>query len=364
MKIIITVITVIFVLGSPFTGSLRAQAKGSSTATSAPAPTASTADLAWANLNGEAMGGPGGGMEPVANLDLAARKEAQARHFAATVDLAKDFYTRHPRHAKAVEARKLEAIMLVRAVQSGDTSIEGRMEAVVESFCSDQSIPELQRAEVAGTHAFTGILRRNLKGKELSAAYEDTARRLIVLYPAQPQGYESLLAIAGGNETTKGRSLAQELVQMPAPATVKQNARLLVDRIDLVGTPLSQVLSDAGAKEAQAALQAGKPTIIYTWASWSPGSVALGEMLAKRKGATANIIGLNLDQDTAAAGELAKAHKLPGRLHYDNRSVQGALAKRLRVNGAPLVYFVDAQGVIRDVRGLDDLEQKLSQNGL
>lgn len=345
---------------------LAAQSKDSTNQpANASSPASSPADQAWENLKAVAFAPQNPGIATVRDaVTVGASQQRQAATFLSIAGQAKDFYTKNASHGKAIEAKKLESVMLMQAVQSGDTSVEGRMESTVEAFCADKSIPEPHRAEVAGTHGFLGALRRGRGPGELSANTEAVSRSLILSYPTQPQGYESLLTIAAERDAVKGRALATELLSMPAPLAVKQGAQLLVERLDLVGKPLTQILADAGATKIQEKIKSGKPTVIYTWASWSPGSVAFGEMLSKRAITNASVIGLNLDQDTVAAEQLAKEHSLPGLLQYDARGVNGALAKGLKVNGAPLVYFLDAQGVISDVRGLDGLEQKLASNGL
>jgi hypothetical protein len=146
--------------------------------------------------------------------------------------------------------------------------------------------------------------------------------------------------------------------------SVKQSVQLLLERLALVGQPFSDVLSDAGAKTVQSAVVAGKPTLVYTWASWSPGSIDMAEKLAKRNTAAANLVGVNLDSDQTVAMDLATKHGLPGAQQFDSRGADGALAKRLKVNGAPLVFLIDAKGVIQDVRGTDNFDQKLTALGL
>ncbi len=337
----------------------------SATTSKTPASTVSPADQAWEDLRLVIFALPDPDIEAAPDgVALSAALKRQAAKFVTNADRAKDFYTQNPKHAKAAEARKLESVLLMQAVLTGDVSNEGRMESTVQAFCEDRTVAESQRAEVAGIRGFQGALRKGRTPGGVSANTENVARSLIVSYPSQPQGYESLLTIASEREMAKSRALATEILGMPAPLPVKEGAQLLVERYNLVGKPLAQILSDAGAAQARSTIQKGRPTIIYTWASWSPGSLVLGEMLAKRDTAKANIIGLNLDEDTSASDKLAKTRKLSGSHVYDQRGAKGALAQGLKVNSAPLVYFVDEQGVIRDVRGLDGLEQKLTENGL
>ena len=355
----------IFILICFFVMSLCEPLQAQTKATDKTSGPATPADLEWGNLRGAALApvapDTGGLSDATTMKNVADRQLTKSRSIA---DQAKAFYTKNPSHANAGEARKIEAMQLIDAVNLGDTSIEGRMEDAVGAFCRDNRGAESQRAEVAGTYGFSAAMRKRLQGAELYTAYENTARSLMLSYPSQPQGYESLLTIAAGSDEKKGRALTEEILRMPAPASVKVGAQFLLDRLNLVGRPLGDLLTDAGAKTTQTALRSGTPTLIYTWASWSPGSIALGEMLAKRNISQANIIGLNLDEDVVAAGLMAKVHNLPGILHYYNRGLQGALAQRLRVNSAPVVFFIDAKGAVGDVRGMEDIEKKLNAAGL
>jgi hypothetical protein len=288
----------------------------------------------------------------------------QSREFTRRADAAKQFYTKNPSHPKAMAARKLEALMLVNAVQSGETALEGRMDDAALTFSTDPEVPEADRAEVAGTRAFINVARKNLQGAERQTALENISRSLILSFPKQPQGYESLFTLAREADEVKSKALLQDLSGPATPPAIRLQVRNTLDRYDLVGKPLDELVVAAGTKEARATLKPGRPTLVYTWATWSPGSLALGELLSKRNVKAVNVVGVNLDTDTAAAAAAATAHGLAGFLQYDARGTEGALARGLRADGAPLIYLIDADGVIRDVRGADDLEKKLSKYGL
>jgi hypothetical protein len=293
-------------------------------------------------------------------------KQAFKQHgktLAANADRARDFASRHPGHPKAAEARRLEALLLLQAVQAGDVSLAARMNATVESVRKDQNVPEPIRAEIAGLADFSDATHAFRNAADRALGFEVVARGLITEFPYQPQGYESLLTIAREAEDAKGRALAAELRSMAAPPAVKEGADFLLKRYDLVGQPLSALLTDEAAKAALAEIKPDSATLLYTWATWSPGSLALANDLAARKVPGVVVLALNLDQDVAAAKEQARSHALPGTQIYDAESTAGSLARRLGINGAPYVYLIDADGVVRDVKGVENLEQKLAKLG-
>jgi hypothetical protein len=287
----------------------------------------------------------------------------RAAGFVRTADRAKDFYTQHPAHAKAAEARLVEVRALVAANQTGDASVDGRLTSLVQSSRRDPSIAAAIRVQLVSAYAFPKAMRN---GKDRIGRLEEAAkvaRSLAVEFPDQPQGAESLVNIAAASDEATARSLAGEVLAMPAPLAIKQSAQTLLSRLDLVGKPIAAEFDGADLATAKAKLASGSPTIIYTWATWSPGSLRLAAEL-KKLNVAARVVGLNLDEDTATAEVLAGKEGLIGEMIYDKRGREGALAQRLKIRSAPQVILVDAQGIIRDVRGEADLAKKLQSLGL
>jgi hypothetical protein len=350
--------------GLLFTALLTGQVAESSRPTTNPPSKLAPAELAWLNVRA-AMFTPDQSKElPV---EPAARKAAIARHaarFVAAADTAKGFYTTYPDHPKAEEGKKHEVHALTLAVQAGNATVEGRLNAAVESIRADKTISTKFKAQAISAYAFHQAMRGKKTKAERFAAIEQVARNLAADFPDQPQGYESLLTVAlAGDDEANVRSIAAELLSSPSPESVKTNARALLGRLDLVGKPIAAEFDGADVKIAKAATKAGRATLIYTWASWSPSSLDLAAKLKKR-GVNANVVALNLDEDTKAAEAIALKEGLLGTAVYDERGREGALAQRLSIKTAPQVIIVDDEGVIRDVRGEMDLTKKLQSLGL
>lgn len=346
-----------------FTATAFAQAPAASKPTDAPPPSMSAADRAWLDVRAAAFTPDFSAQLPA---DPAARKAAlgdRAAVFVRAADKAKDFYSQHPAHASAAEARLVEVRALVAANQAGDASIDGRLTSLVQSSRHDPAIPAAIRVQLVSAYAFPKAMRN---GKDRIGRLEEAAkvaRSLAVEFPDQPQGPESLVNLAAGSDDATARSLANEVLALPTTPAIKQMAQAFLTRLDLVGKPIAAEFDGAGLAADKAGLTTGRPTVIYTWAVGGPGSLRLAADLKKLNPA-ANIIGLNLDKDTKTAEALAQKEGLVGTLLYDERGVEGALAQRLKTRGAPQVILVDAQGIIRDVRGETDLAKKLQSLGL
>jgi hypothetical protein len=332
-----------------------------------PVSAVSPAEQAWMMLQAPLSGAglsSASRQRPADPAEVKAAMAVRAAAFVTQADRAKDFQAQFPQHGKAREAKLLEVRALVNAVQTGDATVEGRLASAVQALRADRAASTSIQVQAVAAYEFSRRTRGLKTHEERLKAIERVARDLAADFPDQPQGFESLLTIAASDrDEVNATQVARDLLALPAPAAVKNEARKILGRFALVGQPLGAELDGANETAAKAALQRGVPTIVYTWATWSPGSLALAADL-KQRGLAANIVGLNLDADLEAADRVAKREGLIGNLVYDGRGKEGALAQRLKTRGAAEVFLVDERGVIRDVRGQGDLTSKLKQIGL
>lgn len=275
-------------------------------------------------------------------------------------DKAREFYTTYSGDALASEARRLEVLALIGAREEGDASSSGRLEQAVAALRSDRQVPTPIRAQGVAAFEFTRELRavRGLVARMDTT--ERVARGLIREFPGEAPGYEALWAVAKARPQQESAKLAQELLASDAPPPLKAAAQTLLDRYALIGRPLASVLDGDSGLKALANLPAGTPLIVYSWASWGPGSLDFGRMIQARRFAA---LGVCLDQDIAEAGRMAHSLGLGGEHVYDESGLQGPAATRLKFSTAGQIYLVDEAGVIRDVRGGEDFETKLAALG-
>lgn len=275
-------------------------------------------------------------------------------------DQARSFYETHGSDPRAAEARVWEVLALIDAVETGDRSSAQRLQQAVAAMRSRQDLPKAERARAISAYEFRSALRATQTLAERLAATEATALDLMQEFPGEPQGSQALLVVARASDPHESARIAQVVVEADAPSAHREEAQRLVERVDLLDRRLDEVLAGTPAVEALGALPDDQPIVVYSWASWGPGSHELGRMLQARRFAA---LGVCLDEDVEAAQVLHHAVNLGGRQIYDERGREGEVAARLKFSTAGQIYLVDRTGVIRDVRGGHDLESKLAALG-
>jgi len=224
-----------------------------------------------------------------------------------------------------------------------------RADAVV----GDKTKPAAQRFQLA---ALAELVRQQAYAADINQLREErevSARRLLTAFPDEPGGYEALLREADNNpDIEHAKGLAQELLAMEkAPSAIKQAAQLLHDRALLVGRPLQEVVNEAWGETGIFAEAGGRPVVIYTWASWSPGSLEQARDLAKVLPSEATLFGLGLDAETPAALALLEEHPAPGAQLTEPPRKAGQLARVLQVGKSSPIYIINAEGIFIDVAG-------------
>ncbi|MBA3849574.1 MAG: hypothetical protein C0502_06205 [Opitutus sp.] len=328
-----------------------------------PNANAAAADAAWAALKSR---GPGQPVDVPAGTDAASARQARADAIAAYLrdaDDLRDFRLRFADHAAANEARLLEAQALLRTKALGDTAQDARRDQLVADIRRDTAIPVARRAPLAAYSDNLEVSRTpGLTGDARLAAYERTARALNSEFPTMPDGYESLVQIAKVSPDDRAQAIAREILAHPgAPAHAKAEARMLGERHALVGRPLREAAGPILANTAPQAAAGGRPVVLYTWASFSPPSLAQARRLAGLAPGGARLVGVCLDQRTLApARALAAEQALPGEQVFDWLGRRGELAEALKLTEVGLVYTVDSAGTIRSVSAQRDLAAALA----
>lgn len=311
----------------------------------------SPADIAWGALRDKKNKALGNSSSRSASAKVSDALEC--------ADAAKAFYSHYPDHFWANEARNIEIFSYIAAANEGDPGSIGKLESAAADLRRQQGVPAKAKARGIAAYAFATSIRNVRSEDARRAAVETAARELLTEFPGEPQGYEALWALCQAAPIDRSTALARELsVSTAAPAVVKSGAAALAARYALVGKPISEVLPVAAPLFAK--LRQNEPALIYTWSESAPGSIVFGQIVQARR---FNAVAVCLDDDVAAATKAALAAGLGGQLVYDPKAGADPWIQALKLTNPGLVVIIDSQGVIRDVRGAEHFEEKVSTFG-
>lgn len=283
-------------------------------------------------------------------------------HFLSVADDAAAFSRKNPKSVRVSDAKILEAKNLLKAAFLGEKSRDTRTLALVNEIEKDKSLPVKQRFEIVAMSEHL-LLRQVAKSSEQARlVHEVSARYLMKEFPSEMGGYAALLGTAQStNDTKKVKETARDILGSPAPFAAKAQARVLAGRYELVGKSLADVANTALGRGNFFETYRDKSVVLYTWATWSPRSIAYAKQVVADAPQGTLIIGYNLDTNLSDAQKAAKKENLPGTHYYNEGGMGSLLALLLKLNSAPLAYVTDEGGVIRDVAvEHSDLAAKLS----
>lgn len=278
-------------------------------------------------------------------------------------DRAQQFYLEHPDHPKARRARKLEIDSLLTLDDGTDSTVHPRLKSRVSDFRKNRSIPANERAQVAKMFDMREVTRNASVGLDHQKAYEKVARDIAAEFAEAEDGEQMLLSLAQKRGNRDGLKIARELAKGAKTARAKKSATELQTRLELVGQPLAKVLPSVVKKRDSGD---GRLTVIYSWSTEVPGSMATAKLLGARASENADWIGVNLDQESGleTARSIAEKDAFPGTQLYAIERNHKTVPRKLGMGEAGLVYLVDSEGLIFDVQVHQDLMNMITSFGL
>lgn len=272
-----------------------------------------------------------------------------------------DFEQKYPDHPLAGKARRQEVLTLLRAAFLGDDTTRTRREQLVEKVHGDSALSPAERCEVAAFAENLEVMKAHLPRPENLDAHERVARRMIAEFPEVPVSYESLFSIAKARSDESAERVAREMLAFPAaPPQVQADARAVLVRSALRNRRLAAVLADEPEAGAMLQRHAHRSIVLYSWASWSPRSIAIARRLSAEAPSGVALVGLNLDADPPSARTRAHDEGLAGDQLYDLHGRDGAIARKLGCNTAGLVLVTDPAGLVIAISAQRDLDAMLA----
>lgn len=298
--------------------------------------------------------------------ELAAFRTKQAEAAIRAADLAGEFATRFPTHAKAVEVREQRFQLLGNAVRRGDKSRLEQLEKLEAELIADPN----KTAEEKFRLRMQSVDRRaGLKQAEGMAAmleeFEKGTRALQKEFPERKEVFEMLYAVAMRSEGPKAVALAREIAASGADAPVKEAAAVLLKKSERLGKPLDIKFTALDGRKVDLAKLKGKVVLIDFWATWCGPCVAeiphMKSAFEKLHDKGFEIIGISLDDDKAALQALVRQKQLPWPQFFESEKDENRYAKEYGVSSIPAMWLVDKQGNLVDTNAREGLEKRVEK---
>ena len=272
-------------------------------------------------------------------------QKAQSAAFVAAAKMAHDFYTNNASDGRVTQAKKIEVLSLLKADDTGSSEVEPEALRLARQYRSDNANASSDRFAVAMAVTHLQIERERIRDHTaLMKEYLSRANDLYGEFPNEPAMYDLYIGIARNGDDDTARTVAKQVLGMPAPDNIKQQAQAVIDRLDMPGKPIHLEWQDQSGKFYNSADLKGKVLVFYVWATWAGGATTQAQPLGQLP-ANTMLVSVNVDTDVAKGKDATSKAPFAGITYVDDRGLDGPLPRELKASKVPAVHVVDANGV-------------------
>jgi peroxiredoxin len=196
--------------------------------------------------------------------------------------------------------------------------------------------------------------------------FVNAAKALQKEFPQKINSYQYLRLALEQMPPDKARALAGEIVDGSAPEKEKLPFKGVLHRLDSVGTNVTFRFTALDGREVDTAQMKGNVVLVIFWATWCAPCVAetpaLQAAYDKFHAQGLEIIGISLDEqdDRGKLEKFLKSRKIPWPQYFDGKWHDNQIALEFGIDGIPVLFLIDKQGVLRDTSARAGLEEKIS----
>jgi thiol-disulfide isomerase/thioredoxin len=337
--------------------------------TNAPGAANAEADTAWKEVQ-KALVAPTPPAEWQAQKPPPEQVESfraeQGRLAGVAADKLKDFFTRFPDDAKAEQARQRHFEMLQVAVRLGNTNKLAELEERLQARASDPKASEDERVQLRVEAVQRAAMARKEQGMTaVLADYEKGARELLKEFPKRDEPYQMLLTVAGDSDAKTARALVQEVLAGTDTASLKAEAKDLLETLDMLGKPLAIKFTALDGRAVDLGKLSGKVVLVDFWATWCGPCVAeLPNVKAaydKLHAKGFEIVGISFDDDKGKLQRFVAKEETKWPQYFDGKGWENKFGQQFGIHSIPAMWLVDKMGNLRDTNGRDALAGKVEK---
>jgi thiol-disulfide isomerase/thioredoxin len=299
-----------------------------------------------------------------------------------------EFYTKHPTHEKAAEARKLEVKLLTVSIELGSTNKQARLDELMDARLKDPTVPADEKFDLRAQRILKMIMdvltaKESPDRMSVLANAEKQTRALQTEFPKREESFELWMMIARGYMSAsqlqtvaeskgfaesesfkKGKAIIADVAKT-GQGDFKDQAVAQLKMLGRLGKPIDVKFSDLDEKDTGIKKLAGQVVLVDFWATWCPPCRAalpeVKETYAKLHEKGFEILGISLDKDKSDLTKLLADEKMTWPQYFDGLGWENKFAVNFEISSVPTMWLVDKKGVLRDLNGGDSMAAKVEQ---
>ncbi len=198
------------------------------------------------------------------------------------------------------------------------------------------------------------------------AELEKGFRRLQREFPQELEVYAELLYVADHTDGGSATDLAKQILEWPAPASLKEKARGVLRKKAAVGGLWTLKETSIDGHPVRLEDFRGKVVLLDFWATWCPpcreGLPELKALYARCQPKGLAIVGISFDDDLDTLRRFVRREKMDWDQVAEGKGWDdGRHAREYGITSLPTMWLIDRQGRLRDFDARKDLSAKVEK---